>query len=125
MAARRGVELYAAACRRMASDELWAGADDGRLPEVERLLTEGASPDAEKRRRAALVIAAMGGRLEVVKVLVRAGGEARGGRGQPRGGGGGRRALGDAGRQRGLAARTVVLNALAGCHLVDCLHAYA
>ena len=54
------------------AEELYTAARSGRLPEVERLLNEGASPDAEKHGTA-LVAAAYNGHLDVVKVLVRAG----------------------------------------------------
>ena len=57
------------------AEELYTAARSGRLPEVERLLNEGASPDAEKYGTPALVAAAYNGHLDVVKdpVLVRAG----------------------------------------------------
>ena len=56
-------------------DELWDAADSGRLPDVQRLLTEGASPDAKagKYGYPALGQAAENGHLDVVKALVRAG----------------------------------------------------
>ena len=52
----------------------WRAAADGRLPDVQRLLTEGASPDAKDWSRCpALVRAAANGHLDVVRALVRAG----------------------------------------------------
>ena len=43
------------------AEELYTAARSGRLPEVERLLNEGASPDAEKYGTPALVAAAVAG----------------------------------------------------------------
>ena len=53
--------------------KLWAAAHYGRLPDVQWLLTEGASPDAKKGGIPALVVAAENGHLGVVRRLVRAG----------------------------------------------------
>ena len=54
-------------------EALYEAAKDGKLPDVERLLTEGASPDAKKRGWPALINAAQQGHLDVVGALVRAG----------------------------------------------------
>ena len=54
-------------------EELYDAAQNGKLPDVQRLLTEGASPDAEKYKQPALGVASQTGHLEVVRVLLRAG----------------------------------------------------
>eukprot|EP01045_Picozoa_sp_COSAG04_P030372 COSAG04_NODE_5258_length_1683_cov_1.279672_1_plen_99_part_10 len=61
-------------------EALYTAAYGGRLPEVERLLADGASPDANGPRgpiphygAPALAAAAEKGHLEVVRALVRAG----------------------------------------------------
>ena len=52
--------------------ELYRAARNGRLPDVQRLLTEGASPDAEKDGDPALFAAARNGHRDVVKALLHA-----------------------------------------------------
>ena len=49
-------------------EELAQAACDGRLPEVERLLAEGASPDAKYSGYPALVFAAQDGHLSLIHI---------------------------------------------------------
>ena len=61
---------------RFKKTELYGAAKDGRLPEVEHLLAEGVSPEAKggyNGGEPALVAAAMGGHLDVLRALVGAG----------------------------------------------------